>query len=227
MSLGAARRGHKVVPLAVERGRHAVRARIPAGALGDGTTKLASTHRRGHAGGRSGCDGGVRGTRRSAPARAALPFAWSTAATIEPWAEGVNFFPKIFDDVEAARSTVHILMFGWREGEIGMRMAALLKRKLAENIEVRVIVDGFGSRPYQQAREMFTRPRCRRSADRRQRRLPTRPGRPLPRRSAGRLAAGRDRPGRSPQALRDRRRRSRGPVARVSRTISRTAASMT
>ena len=90
------------------------------------------------------------------PHDAALPFAWSTAATIEPWAEGVNFFPKIFADVEAAASTVHILMFGWREGEIGMRMAALLERKLAEGVEVRVIVDGFGSRPYEQAREMFT-----------------------------------------------------------------------
>ena len=47
-------------------------------------------------------------------------------------------------------------MFGWREGEIGMKMAALLERKLAEGVEVRVIVDGFGSRPYEQAREMFT-----------------------------------------------------------------------
>ena len=90
------------------------------------------------------------------PHDAALPFAWSTAATIEPWAEGVTFFPKIFADVEGARSTVHILMFGWREGEIGMRMAALLERKLAEGVEVRVIVDGFGSRPYEQAQEMFT-----------------------------------------------------------------------
>ena len=97
------------------------------------------------------------GRGRARPRDAALPFAWSTAATIEPWAEGVNFFPKIFADVEAARSTVHILMFGWREGEIGMRMAALLERKLAEGVEVRVIVDGFGSRPYEQAREMFTR----------------------------------------------------------------------
>ena len=96
----------------------------------------------------------ARGTAR--PHDAALPFAWSTAATIEPWAEGVNFFPKIFADVDAAQSTIHILMFGWREGKIGMKMAALLKRKLAEGIEVRVIVDGFGSRPYEQAREMFT-----------------------------------------------------------------------
>src|SRR5688572_9736350 len=87
---------------------------------------------------------------------AALPFAWSTAATIEPWAEGVNFFPRIFADVEAARWSVHILMFGWREGEVGTRMAALLERKLAEGVGVRVIVDGFGSRPYEQAREIFT-----------------------------------------------------------------------
>ena len=79
---------------------------------------------------------------------AALDFAWSTAATIDPWAEGVNFFPRIFADVEAARSSVHILMFGWREGEVGMQMAALLEKKLANGVEVRVIVDGLGSRRY-------------------------------------------------------------------------------
>ncbi|HEX5798605.1 MAG TPA: hypothetical protein VFY02_00725, partial [Gaiellaceae bacterium] len=45
----------------------------------------------------------------SRPHDAALSFAWSTAATIEPWAEGVNFFPRIFADVEAAQSSVHIL----------------------------------------------------------------------------------------------------------------------
>ena len=48
------------------------------------------------------------------PHDATLEFAWSTAATIEPWAEGENFFPRIFADVEGARSSVHILMFGWR-----------------------------------------------------------------------------------------------------------------
>jgi cardiolipin synthase len=92
---------------------------------------------------------------RVRPHDAALSFAWSTAATIEPWVEGAEFFPRIFADVEAARSSVHVLMFGWREGEVGMRMAELLRRKLAEGVEVRAIVDGFGSRPYEQAREMF------------------------------------------------------------------------
>jgi cardiolipin synthase len=91
------------------------------------------------------------------PYNAALDFAWSTAATIEPLVEGVNFFPRIFADVEAARSSVHILMFGWREGEVGTKMAALLERKLTDGLEVRAIVDGFGSRPYKEAREMFTR----------------------------------------------------------------------
>src|SRR5215217_1457989 len=90
------------------------------------------------------------------PRDAALDFAWSTAATLEPWADGENFFPRILADVEAARSSVHVLMFGWREGEVGMKMASLLERKLADGVEVRVIVDGFGSRPYEQAREMFT-----------------------------------------------------------------------
>ena len=89
-------------------------------------------------------------------AQGPLDFAWSTAATIEPWVEGVNFFPRIFADVEAASSSVHILMFGWREGAVGTQMAELLKRKLGEGIEVRVLIDGFGSRPYAAAREMFT-----------------------------------------------------------------------
>jgi cardiolipin synthase len=87
--------------------------------------------------------------------RDSLPFAWSTAATIEPWADGTEFFPRILADIEAARSSVHILMFGWREGEVGMRMAALLERKLAEGVDVRVLVDGLGSRPHGAARAMY------------------------------------------------------------------------
>ena len=86
-----------------------------------------------------------------------LDFAWSTAATLDPFIEGTEFFPRILADVEAARSSVHILMFGWREGEVGMRMTALLERKLAEGVEVRFLVDEFGSKPFKQAHEMFMR----------------------------------------------------------------------
>jgi phosphatidylserine/phosphatidylglycerophosphate/cardiolipin synthase-like enzyme len=86
--------------------------------------------------------------RATGPHDAALEFAWSTAATVEPWVEGATFFPRIFADVAAARSSVHILMFGWREGAIGTRLAALLQRRLVEGVEVRVI----GSAPSRTAR---------------------------------------------------------------------------
>jgi cardiolipin synthase A/B len=93
----------------------------------------------------------------ASPRDATLEFAWSTAATLDPWADGEHFFPRILADVEAARSSVHILMFGWREGEIGTRMAELLERKLAEGVQVRASVDAMGSRVYGPARTMFTR----------------------------------------------------------------------
>jgi cardiolipin synthase len=38
-----------------------------------------------------------------------------------------------------------------------MRMTALLERKLAEGVEVRALVDGFGSRPHGAARDMYAR----------------------------------------------------------------------
>src|SRR4249919_15079 len=68
------------------------------------------------------------GRSRPRVADVGLDYAWSTAATIEPHVEGREFFPRIFADIRAARSSVHILMFGWREGEVGMRMAALLEK---------------------------------------------------------------------------------------------------
>jgi cardiolipin synthase len=86
-----------------------------------------------------------------------VPYAWTIAATVEPWPEGKNFFPRIFADIEKARSSVHILMFGWREGEVGTKLADLLAQKLTQGIDVRIVLDAAGSRPYGPAKEMFTR----------------------------------------------------------------------
>jgi cardiolipin synthase len=83
--------------------------------------------------------------------------AWSTAATIEVEPEGRNFYPRIFADVENARSSVHVLMYGWRQDVIGQRMAHLLERKLREGIEVRILIDALGSRPFSQANAMYRR----------------------------------------------------------------------
>jgi cardiolipin synthase len=91
------------------------------------------------------------------PADVGVPYAWSTAATIEPWPEGKNFFPRIFADIEKARSSVHILMFGWREGEVGTKLADLLVQKMKQGVEVRIVLDAAGSKPYGPTEPMFTR----------------------------------------------------------------------
>ena len=163
--------------------------------------ELAAAARRDHV---RRCAGSNRRVRGRAPGRAiadvGLDYAWSTAATIEPHVEGREFFPRIFADVRAASSSVHILMFGWREGTVGTDMADLLVQKLGQGVEVRIIVDGYGSRPFAEAKPMFTRlaqagaqivvndifPRGR--------------GRPVARPAADRLAPGRDRPSRPRQA---------------------------
>jgi cardiolipin synthase len=91
------------------------------------------------------------------PSDVGVPFAWSTAATIEPWPEGRNFFPKIFADVEKARSSVHILMFGWREGSVGTQLTDILLARLNAGVEVRIILDAAGSKPYGPTESMFTK----------------------------------------------------------------------
>ena len=75
------------------------------------------------------------------PHDAELDFARSTAATIEPWVEGANFFPRIFADVEAARVVrahpdVRLARGGGRDPDGGPARA-----EAAEGVEVRVIVD--------------------------------------------------------------------------------------
>jgi cardiolipin synthase len=91
------------------------------------------------------------------PSDVGMPYAWSTAATIEPWPEGRNFFPRIFEDARAARSSIHVLMFGWREGDIGTEFTNLLLEKLQQGVEVRVLVDAQGSQVFGPAGPMFTR----------------------------------------------------------------------
>jgi cardiolipin synthase len=93
----------------------------------------------------------------ASPSDVGVPFAWSTAATIDPWPEGRNFFPRIFADIEKAHSSVNILMFGWREGKVGAELTDILLKKLKQHVEVRIILDSAGSKPYGPTKEMFTR----------------------------------------------------------------------
>jgi cardiolipin synthase len=84
-----------------------------------------------------------------------LDYAWSTASTVEPYAEGANFYPRIIDDIENAKHSVHILMFGWDHNEIGTQLADVLEEKLADGVEVRIAVDDQGSDPDGKNEDMY------------------------------------------------------------------------
>lgn len=78
----------------------------------------------------------------------AIPYAPTTAADVELLIEGNAFFPAIIEAIEAAESSVHIMMFGFYPGEWGMRIANALIAKADEGVEVRVSVDRYGSKVF-------------------------------------------------------------------------------
>ena len=87
----------------------------------------------------------------------ALAFDESRAATAEVHVEGRSFFPPMLADIGTAASSVHINQFGFRPGTIGEAFATALLAKAAEGVQVRLVVDGQGSRPDGSSRELYGR----------------------------------------------------------------------
>ena len=68
-----------------------------------------------------------------------IDFAPATATTWELLIDGPAFFPRMLADIEAAQSDVHIIIFGFKAGEIGSRFRDLLIQKVGEGIPVRLM----------------------------------------------------------------------------------------
>jgi cardiolipin synthase len=94
---------------------------------------------------------------RDNPARndIAIPYAPATASDVQLFVEGVNFFPRILDDIRAAQSSVHVLEFGFKPGEVADQFVPLLIEKAQAGIDVRVSVDAMGSEVGGVSAEMF------------------------------------------------------------------------
>jgi cardiolipin synthase A/B len=75
----------------------------------------------------------------------AVPLAASRVATFELLIDGTSFFPRILDDIRAASSSVHIVQYGIRPGEVYDQFGPVLKEKARQGVAVRVIVDQLGS----------------------------------------------------------------------------------
>jgi cardiolipin synthase len=58
---------------------------------------------------------------------------------------GDGFFPPALADIQTAQKTIHLETYVWWKGRITERVAALLSQKARQGVEVRLIVDSFGS----------------------------------------------------------------------------------
>src|SRR5262245_54483204 len=68
----------------------------------------------------------------------AIDHAPATATGWELLIDGQRFFPRMLADIEAARSDVHIIIFGYRPGRIGDAFRDLLVRKVRDGVPVRL-----------------------------------------------------------------------------------------
>ena len=75
----------------------------------------------------------------------ALDFAPAISTSIEPLLHGHRYFPRMLADVEAARDHVHLLIYGYKPGDIGTTFRDALAAKVREGVAVRLEVDAVGS----------------------------------------------------------------------------------
>ena len=75
----------------------------------------------------------------------ALTFAPAIATSVDPLLHGRRYFPRILDDIAAARDHVHLLIYGYKPGDIGTTFLEALTAKVAAGVEVRLAVDAIGS----------------------------------------------------------------------------------
>jgi cardiolipin synthase len=86
---------------------------------------------------------GHRGERR----QLSLDFVPATATRWNLLIDGAAYFPRMLEDIEAAKSDIHILIFGFKAGEIGNSFRDLLVGKSAAGVGVRVITEASFSQP--------------------------------------------------------------------------------
>ena len=75
----------------------------------------------------------------------AQTFAPATATAVEPLLHGRRYFPRMLEDVAAAKDHIHLLIYGYKVGEIGETFFEALAQKVRDGVEVRLSVDAIGS----------------------------------------------------------------------------------
>jgi cardiolipin synthase A/B len=75
-----------------------------------------------------------------------MSFTPAPVTGVEPLLHGRRYFPRILDDIAAARHHVHILIYAFQPGTIGGQFLEALRSAVHNGAHVRVAVDAIGSR---------------------------------------------------------------------------------
>jgi cardiolipin synthase len=69
-----------------------------------------------------------------------------SGGTAELMVNGDDFFPALVRDLGEAKRTINLLVFIWEPGRASDQVLAVLRERQSRGVEVRVLLDGFGSR---------------------------------------------------------------------------------
>jgi cardiolipin synthase len=75
----------------------------------------------------------------------AQTFAPAVSTAVEPLLHGTRYFPRMLQDIAAATDHIHLLIYGYKAGDIGETFLTALAAKVAAGVEVRLAVDAIGS----------------------------------------------------------------------------------
>jgi len=85
----------------------------------------------------------------------AVAMAPSSVSAFQLEIDGKSFFPRILDDIRAARTSVHIAEYGFKPGQLADELVPILQDKAQQGVPVRLVVDRFGSAVDFASKDMF------------------------------------------------------------------------
>jgi cardiolipin synthase len=85
----------------------------------------------------------------------AIAFATSASTRVEPLLHGTEYFPRMLEDIRAAKTSVSMLMYGYKPGDVADDFTDALKDALARGCAVRLAVDAVGSEVRFGSKELF------------------------------------------------------------------------
>jgi cardiolipin synthase len=85
----------------------------------------------------------------------AMGFAPAESTSVEPLLHGHRYFPRMLEDIAAARDHVHLLIYGYKPGDIGTTFKEMLADKVRQGVSVHLQVDAIGSEIDAGSKDLF------------------------------------------------------------------------